>query len=586
MNDMKTLSHQHKNRFGIHRRGAGFLAMPRMCSAVSQTKRQESISPPARQRLIPLARIWMHLLKRFRACARGETTHPPEQRTNQTSQMKKFKKLLKPYRQLSYLLSVIILSLALFALHIIPAAGILFIVGCWQLLCFARSRRCGVCFTSILAPEQIEEFQDIMREFGRYKGLLPGLNDMGSVTGGFAAIKVLPDLFRKLTKDNDELRGDLRKLRKQGLGGYNGVRWIGEKPFVSEDCARALTSVFVLDAAKLKGGLDTLVPDANARDRVISFAAATLGVEIRTALTTTEIPVPTIYVPQIIELVFAYGQARQFATVFPLGAGTVKLPRLKAGEDDFGYLGVGTAGMSQTIPEKRVTAELVTFTANKFGGLIRIPYELEEDTFVPIGQFLARYIARQLAKGEDKTLFLADGTAAYANQTGIGPYCAANPTYLLQLAGGKTKPSDMTLNDIRNLRSKVSGAILGNMAANGGTSAAYYIHPTFEPFLRGFNTYPNFVVFEYVNGKPMFDGWPVRWLGVSQAYQTTAAPAAYCMFFGDLSYIYLGERGAVRVEVSKEVFFATDELAMRALERIDVEIMAIDAMASLQTAAA
>jgi hypothetical protein len=32
------------------------------------------------------------------------------------------------------------------------------------------------------------------------------------------------------------------------------------------------------------------------------------------------------------------------------------------------------------------------------------------------------------------------------------------------------------------------------------------------------------------------------------------------------------------------VFFATDELAMRALERIDVEAMAIDAMATLQTA--
>jgi len=34
------------------------------------------------------------------------------------------------------------------------------------------------------------------------------------------------------------------------------------------------------------------------------------------------------------------------------------------------------------------------------------------------------------------------------------------------------------------------------------------------------------------------------------------------------------------------VFFATDELAMRALERIDVEAMAIDAMTALETAAA
>jgi hypothetical protein len=38
--------------------------------------------------------------------------------------------------------------------------------------------------------------------------------------------------------------------------------------------------------------------------------------------------------------------------------------------------------------------------------------------------------------------------------------------------------------------------------------------------------------------------------------------------------------------MSREVFFATDELCMRALERIDVEIMAIDAMSALKTAGA
>src|ERR1039458_4613049 len=97
--------------------------------------------------------------------------------------------------------------------------------------------------------------------------------------------------------------------------------------------------------------------------------------------------------------------------------------------------------MSQSITEKRVTAELVTFTANKMGGLIRLPMEIEEDTFIPIGQFLARYIARQLAKLEDQTMFLADGTGTYAGQTGVGPYCVANPTYLLQLVGGKDRKS-------------------------------------------------------------------------------------------------------------------------------------------------
>ena len=166
--------------------------------------------------------------------------------------------------------------------------------------------------------------------------------------------------------------------------------------------------------------------------------------------------------------------------MYPLGAGTVKLPRLKAGEDDFAFLGIGTAGLSQNVPEKRVAAELITFTANKMGGLIRIPTEIEEDTFIPLGQFLARYIGRQLAKLEDKTMFLADGSATYADCTGVGPYCAANPTYLQQLAATKTKPTDATINDFRVMRSLVSPAALVD-------DPAYYMNPTMESLLATFN---------------------------------------------------------------------------------------------------
>ncbi|MCX6924553.1 MAG: phage major capsid protein [Verrucomicrobia bacterium] len=474
----------------------------------------------------------------------------------------------KKYRNFIGLALIIMLAVALVNLGMSLDLG-LFMVASWQLLQFARSRRPGYSFSTVLTPEQIAEFQQILMGMKSYSSLFESL----------------PARLNSLEKDNNSMRADLNRYKKAGLaglaGGGYGVRWVGNVPFVSDECAKALTSVFVLQCGQIDGALEHVVGDASARERIKGYAAANLGIETRTAMSGTEIPLPTVYVPQVVELVWKYGQARQYATVFPLGAGTVKLPRLKAGEDDFGYFGAGTAGMSQSITEKRVTAELVTFTANKGGGMIRIPYELEEDTFIPIGQFLARYIARQLAKLEDKTLFLADGTASYASQTGVGPYCAANPTYLLQLAGGKTKPSDATLADLRNLRGKVSAALL-----SGGFDAAYYINPTFEPMLRGFNQYPNFIIYENVNGKPTFDGWPVRWVGVTQPFLTVAAASTFIAFFGDLSYWYLGERGAPRVEISKEVFFATDELAMRALERIDVEAMGIDAMAALQTAAA
>ena len=234
-----------------------------------------------------------------------------------------------------------------------------------------------------------------------------------------------------------------------------------------------------------------------------------------------------------------------------------------------------------------MTGALITFTANKAGGLIRIPTEIEEDTFIQLGQFLARYIARQFAKLEDSTLFLGDGTATYASIVGVGPYCVANPTYLQQLATGKTKPTDATINDFRAMRGKVNAAVLFNMAAMGQTAAAYYMSPSMEALLSSFNTIGQPLIYRPQNGTQpaTLDGFPIRWIGVSQPYSTSATPSAFLAFFGDLGYWYLGERGQPRVEVSREVFFATDELAMRALERIDVEAMAIDAMTALQTAA-
>ena len=437
---------------------------------------------------------------------------------------------------------------------------------------------------------QVKEFETILSGMKGYDAMFKDLAELAKVEGGFAAIKGLPALLKTEQKRNDELAGEVKKLRKRLASlPETGVRWVGRVPFVTDECAKALTATFVLDVSRLKDGqaLESLIPERTRRERMLNYSAECLGMDLksaldviqRAALDATSTPLPTVYVPQVIELVWKYGQARQFATVYPLGAGTVKLPRLAAGEDDFGYLGVGTAGMSQSVSERKVIAELITFTANKAGGLIRIPTEIEEDTFIPLGQFLARYIARQLAKLEDKTMFLGDGTASYANQTGVGPYCAANTEYLVQLAAGKTKPSDSTLNDFRAMRALVNSAVLVD-------DPAYYMNPTMDALLVTFNTLNQPLIYRRDSNGASLDGFPIRWTGVMQPFGTKAAASKYLTVFGSLPYWYLGERGAPRIEVSREVFFATDEIAMRALERIDTEAMAIDAMSALQTAAA
>jgi len=476
-------------------------------------------------------------------------------------------KRIKKYPVLSATLAFAASITPLCALGAMPLSHGAVMLVLWQVLMHCRSRQMGVLFDFGLSPAQTREFEEIMAEF----------------KGQGKTLRELPERLRTLETENDNLRGEIKKIRRAQAGGSigsTGIRWIGGQAFVPDDIAQALTAEFVMGLSEEKNALERAFPDRDKRKRIVEHARGLLGVNTKTALDSTTTPLPTIYAPTIVELVWHYGQARQHGTVFPLGAGTVKLPRLQAGEDTFGYLGAGTAGMSQSVPEKRVTAQLVTFTANKLGGLVRIPTEIEEDTFIPIGQFLARYIARQFAKLEDSTMFLGDGTSTYASITGVGPYCVANTTYLHQLATGKTKPTDSALSDFRALRSLVNPAVYGN-------NPAYYMNPSMEAQLVGFNTLGAPLVYQPASGSrpATLDGFPIYWVGVMQPYSVLTAPSTFLAFFGDLSYWYLGERGAPRVEMSREVYFATDELCMRALERIDVEAMAIDAMATLQTAA-
>jgi hypothetical protein len=66
--------------------------------------------------------------------------------------------------------------------------------------------------------------------------------------------------------------------------------------------------------------------------------------------------------------------------------------------------------MSNAVPEKSPQIAFVQFDAQKAGGIVRIPTEIDADSIVPMGQFIARYGARNLARWEDTVFFNADGS--------------------------------------------------------------------------------------------------------------------------------------------------------------------------------
>lgn len=387
---------------------------------------------------------------------------------------------------------------------------------------------------------------------------------------GWAQIKSLPGLIKILQEENADLKTSVTKLKKEILVlAQRAPQAIRKHEVVTHDCARYLAAVAYIGAEKYNK-LSHL--NSQNRDLILNKSAEVLGMELRAALTTTDIPLPTEFQSQVVELVWTYGDFRRNATPFPMGTGTVKLPKLKTSP------AFGLIALSGTVTEKSPQVGFVTFTAEKSGGIVRIPSEIDADSIVAVGQFVARYGAREMAKWEDTWGFLADGSGTYDAKSGVCK-TADTLTFKIQLAAGNGKPSNITLQNLRDLRAKVDQAAYNN--------AAYYMNRTMEGLLCSYNSATNATPYiaQGPNG-PTLDGFPIRWVGVMPVYDNASNHFnQYQAVFGDLSYWYLGERGSMRVDVSNDIYFATDEVGIRFLERFDPELMADQSNAVLQLSA-
>lgn len=374
------------------------------------------------------------------------------------------------------------------------------------------------------------------------------------------------EVIKRLQDENYELQRSVDDIRRSRLSEGQGPD-ISRGRFVSRGCAAHIASIAIVGAQK--HGKLSHVEDS---DTLVAKALDNLGMQQRAALTTSDIPLPQAYSSEVVELVWMYGQARKYGTVYPLGAGTVNLPKLKT-SPAFGFMDMSTA-----IPEKSPQFENETFTAEKAGGIIRIPSELDVDSIVPLGEFLARYIAREMAKFEDVVYFTADGTSTYKSMKGMTK-AALDAGNNVTLTTGNVAPSDITLADLRLMRSKISTAAYGQ--------AAYYMNATMEALLVTFNSATNSQVYIPNSSRgPTLDGFPIRWVDVLPVYDESEHLDQLQACFGAAEYHWLGTRGEVRIDTSSEVYFASDQLAVRALERFKVALMADDAVSVLQLAAA
>lgn len=394
---------------------------------------------------------------------------------------------------------------------------------------------------------------------------------LADIQSGWGSVSALPREVRTLREGADKLAAEVKDVRRTlaSRAAPPARRCPGA---VSDDCARHIAAQFIAHCEK-SGKLEALSSLPAQRDSLTAFARDTLNLSTRTALTTSDIPLPTHYSGEIRALISDFGVVRRRMSPYPIGMGTARPARMGTRP------AFGSIAMSAAFTELSPTVTFASLESHKLGGIVRLPREIDEQSIVAMGHFLARYGAVEFARAEDTWGFLADGTSTYESVKGIVKVARDN-SRVVTLGSTQVHPSDATLDNFRALRRQV------NKAALNGRVSAYYLDTTWETALSGFKTESEPNVYQRLpDGSAILDGYPIVWTDVLEPYSGNAAADKPIAVFGALSFWWFGEHGSPRIDTSEHVWFANDQLAVRFIEEIDFDYCAVDATAAMVTAA-
>lgn len=275
--------------------------------------------------------------------------------------------------------------------------------------------------------------------------------------------------------------------------------------------------------------------------------------------------VPEVFDPTLIVLQEQYGTFRREARNVPMSSDTQSWPKLD------GTITVYYPGEAGTITASNPTFQNVQLQAKKGCALTAISSELEEDAAVAIGEIVIQQFARGMAKAEDQAGFLGDGTSTYWGFTGIA---------------GALRAVDGTIGNIKSLNvasgNAYSEIILPDFDDIVGLYPDYaddenvkwYMHRYFQwtvvrklvlAYSSNIPTAGTQPMDVRSGGPGILDGYPIEQVNVMPK---TEANSQICALLANLQLgCYLGIRRGMTIDRSREVYFTTDQIGLRATWR-------------------
>lgn len=271
--------------------------------------------------------------------------------------------------------------------------------------------------------------------------------------------------------------------------------------------------------------------------------------------------VPTETETNIIRLVNEYGVARRLCEDVPMMSDTKVSPRRSSGLTTY-FVGEG-----QAPTESNMAADNVQLVAKILGALGKYSGSLNEDAMISIGDMYANELAYAFAKTEDDCLFLGDGTSTYGRIVGLKNALTTGSQYTS--ATGHTSFATLTLSDFVGMTALVQ--------TYGFRDARWYIHRSgWAASMQGLSAAAGGnLVAQIVGGVPQntFLGYPVEFVESMNNTLTAQTSTVGLCYFGSLrACAKFGSRRRLAIKTSDQVYFTTDQLAVLALERFDINV--------------
>lgn len=300
------------------------------------------------------------------------------------------------------------------------------------------------------------------------------------------------------------------------------------------------------------------------RDHGISMRAGTGSAE--SVGSTGGYLVPDQFLNDVIDNREQFGVARKYARVVPMSRDHLLVPIRKSGISTAWY------GEAAAITEQDMAWSQATLTAKKLGGLVYMSSEIAEDAAISIGDWLVGELGYSFAIAEDDALFNGDGGASFGNITGLTTLFVNGLNSLtgaVNATSGHATAAAITTTDL--------AAMLATLPAYADADdAAIYCSKQFKAnAIDRLKAAGGGNQVQTLGEKPQdqWMGYPIR---ISQKLGTGASSSTgkvACLFGSMKRAALLGDRRQMSVARSADYLFANDQIAIRATERLDINIV-------------